>query len=246
MLKKRVIITLTFNNGVLFRTKNFNPDYRYTKNFIVFWSIDELMIIDVSKRKNFKKFQNIIKDFSRNCFVPITVGGGIKDIDQVNQCFNNGADKILLGSESIKNPKLISLVSKKFGNQSIIQSVDFKKIDNKSYKIMCQSGKRLTNIDIIKLCNSYINKGVGEILLNDVSNDGSLLGYDLKFLKKISKKIKCPTLALGGAGKWEHILEIFKKTKIQAACTQNIYHFTEESILSAKRFLKKNNIDIRV
>ena len=246
MLKKRLIISLTFKDGVLFRTKNFKPDYRYTKNFIDLWSIDELIIIDVSKKKNFKKFLNIIKFFSKNCFVPITVGGGLYNLNQIDQCFNNGADKILLGSRSIDKPELITKISKKYGNQSIIQSVDFKKINNGSYVIMSQSGTKISNSEIVKLCKTYIKYGVGEILLNDVNNDGSLLGFDVNFLRKISTKIKCPIIVLGGAGKWEHILEIFIKTNIQAACTQNIYHFTEESIISAKKFLKKKKINIRI
>jgi cyclase len=246
MLKKRLIISLTFKDGVLFRTKNFKPDYRYTKNFIDLWSIDELIIIDVSKKKNFKKFLNIIKFFSKNCFVPITVGGGLYNLNQIDQCFNNGADKILLGSRSIDKPELITEISKKYGNQSIIQSVDFKKIKNGSYVIMSQSGTKISNSEIVKLCKTYIKYGVGEILLNDVNNDGSLLGFDVNFLRNISTKIKCPIIVLGGAGKWEHILEIFIKTNIQAACTQNIYHFTEESIISAKKFLKNKKINIRI
>lgn len=246
MLKKRLIISLTFKDGVLFRTKNFKPDYRYTKNFIDLWSIDELIIIDVSKKKNFKKFLNIIKFFSKNCFVPITVGGGLYNLNQIDQCFNNGADKILLGSRSIDKPELITKISKKYGNQSIIQSVDFKKINNGSYVIMSQSGTKISNSEIVKLCKTYIKYGVGEILLNDVNNDGSLLGFDVNFLRNISTKIKCPIIVLGGAGKWEHILEIFIKTNIQAACTQNIYHFTEESIISAKKFLKNKKINIRI
>ena len=111
---------------------------------------------------------------------------------------------------------------------------------------MSQSGTKISNSEIVKLCKTYIKYGVGEILLNDVNNDGSLLGFDVNFLRNISTKIKCPIIVLGGAGKWEHILEIFIKTNIQAACTQNIYHFTEESIISAKKFLKNKKINIRI
>ena len=120
MLKKRIIFTLTFNNGVLFRTKNFKPDYRYTKNFIDLWSVDELILIDVSKKKNLKKFVKIVEFFSKNCFVPITIGGGIKNIKDADICFRNGAEKVLLGSASTENLKLIYDISKKYGNQSII------------------------------------------------------------------------------------------------------------------------------
>ena len=128
MLKKRLIITLTFLDGVLFRTKNFKPDYRYTKNFIDLWSIDELILIDISEKKFSKNFLELISFFSTNCFVPLSVGGGIKKVNDADLFFKYGADKIILGSNVIKEPKLINEISHKYGNQSIIQSIDCKKI----------------------------------------------------------------------------------------------------------------------
>ena len=110
---------------------------------------------------------------------------------------------------------------------------------------MKNSGEIATDYNLIKTIKSFIKFGAGEILINNIDNDGGLLGYDLKLIKKISKEIDSPLLALGGAGNWHHLLELFKKTNISAACTQNIYHFTEESVKSAKRFLLANNINIR-
>jgi len=107
LLKKRIIITLTFLDGVLFRTKNFKPDYRYTKNFIDLWSIDELILIDISEKKFSKNFLELISFFSTNCFVPLSVGGGIKQVGDVDLFFKYGADKIILSSNAIKEPKLI-------------------------------------------------------------------------------------------------------------------------------------------
>ncbi len=245
MLKKRLIFTLTFNNGVLFRTKHFKPDYRYTKNFIDLWSVDELILIDVSKKKNLKKFINIVNFFSKNCFVPITIGGGIKNIKDADICFRNGAEKILLGSASINNLKLIDDISRKYGNQSIIQSIDCKKNSDKEYIVLNNSGTNKANVDPYKWGKKLFNSGVGEILINNVNNDGSLLGYDIDLINFFSKGIDCPILALGGAGNWQHILDLFKKTNVSAACTQNIYHFTEKSILSAKSYLQQNNIKMR-
>ena len=246
MLKKRIIITLTFLDGVLFRTKNFKPDYRYTKNFIGLWSIDELILIDLSKTKFSSKFLDLISFFSTNCFVPLSVGGGIKQLKDADLFFKYGADKIILGSNSIKKPKLIEEISHKYGNQSIIQSLDCKKIIKENvFTVMGGGGKVDLLLDPIKFGKMALSYGVGEILINHIDNDGSLLGYDLDLVNSISKKLDCPTLALGGAGSWQHILDAFLKTDISAACTQNIYHFTDESILSAKNFLKINNIEIR-
>jgi cyclase len=246
MLKKRIIITLTFLDGVLFRTKKFKPDYRYTKNFIDFWSIDELILIDISKKKFSKNFIDLISFFSKNCFVPISVGGGIATIENADIYFKNGADKIVLGSNVINKKNLIEEISKKYGNQSIIQSVDCKKIiKNNSYTVMGNSGTENLLQDPIQFSLKALARGVGEIMINNIDNDGSLMGYDLNLIKLVSKKINCPILALGGAGNWQHILDLLIQTDISAACTQNIFHFTEESILSAKKFLKDKNIKVR-
>ena len=246
MLKKRIIITLTFLDGVLFRTKNFKPDYRYTKNFIDLWSIDELILIDISEKKFSNKFLELISFFSTNFFVPLSVGGGIKQLGDADLFFKCGADKIILGSNAIKEPKLIKEISHKYGNQSIIQSLDCKKdIETKKFTVVGGSGKIDLLQDPVKFGKIALSYGVGEVLINHIDNDGSLLGYDLDLINTVSKELDCPILALGGAGSWQHILDLFLNTNISAACTQNIFHFTEESILSAKKFLKNNNIKIR-
>jgi len=244
MLKKRIIIVLTFKDGVLFRTKNFKPDYRYTKNFIDFWSIDELVLIDVSEKKFQKSFLGIIKDFSRNCFVPISVGGGIKSLGDAELYFEYGADKIILGYHSTANFNLIKDISRKYGNQSVIQSIDYKK-ELSDYISIGKSGSIKLDISPINWAKQSLKYGAGEILLNSVDDDGSLLGYNINFIEKISNLLKCPILVLGGCGNWSQILDLFNRTHVSEACTQNIYHFTNESITSAKNFLIKNNINIR-
>ena len=246
MIKKRIIITLTFLNGVLFRTKNFKPDYRYTKNFVDLWSIDELILIDISEKKFSKNFLELIVFFSRNCFVPISVGGGIATLENADILFKNGADKVVLGSGAINKKDLIEKISKKYGNQSIIQSVDCKKIHkNNSYTVMGSSGTENLLQNPIEFSIKALAKGAGEIMINNIDNDGSLMGYDLKLIKMVSEKVNSPILALGGAGNWQHMLDLLSITDISGACTQNIFHFTEESIFSAKKFLKDNNIKVR-
>ena len=178
--------------------------------------------------------------------MPLSVGGGIKKREDADLFFKNGADKIVLGSNSINQPNLINDISTKYGNQSIIQSLDCKKIDNKGkFTVMGNSSKNDLLKDPVECGLEALSYGVGEILINNIDNDGSLLGYDLDLINEISKKLECPILALGGAGNWQHILDLFLNTDISAACTQNIFHFTDESISSAKKFLKKNNIKIR-
>ena len=247
MLKKRLIAVLTFNNGVLFRTKNFIPDYRYTSNFVDLWSIDELILIDVSKNKNKDSFLEIIRSFSNKCFVPITAGGGIKKIRDVDLFFKNGADKVLIGSGGLEEPNLLKDISKKYGNQSIIQSIDCKKIihSKKDYILMKDSGQSRVLKTPKEWIKESLNNGAGEILINSIDDDGSLLGYDFDLIKNFDNFLNCPVLMLGGCGNWQHILDLFNNTDVSAACTQNIYHFTEESVKSAKNFLIQNNVNIR-
>jgi len=245
MLKKRLILVLTFNDGVLFRTKKFIADYRYTKNFIDLWSADEIILLDISKKNRLnEKFLEIVKFFSLNCFLPISVGGGIRSFKDAVNLFKQGADKIVLNSSTYINPDLIGKISKVFGSQSIIHSIDCRKVKKNKYEVIINNTLK-TNLDPIQWAKIAIQNGCGELLINSIDNDGSLLGYDLELINLIVKKVNVPCLALGGAGNWDHILQLFKKTNISGACTQNIYHFTNESLKSAKEYLKKNKVLIR-
>ncbi len=246
MLKKRVIISLTFLDGILYRTKKFKPDYRYTKNFLDLWSIDELIINDISKKKFSYQFLELVNFFSKNCFVPISVGGGIRKLDDADIFFKNGADKIVLGS-NLNSYDTIKDISMKYGKQSIIQSLDLKKNSDKNslYSLYSDSGTKVIKIDPFVFGKKVLEIGAGEILINNIDNDGSLLGYDIELMKLASQQFDCPIIALGGAGNWDHFSELFIKTNISAACTQNIFHFTEQSILSLKKHLKNLNISIR-
>lgn len=244
MLKKRIITVLTFLDGILFRTKNFKADYRYTKNFIDLVKVDEIVLIDISKNKFQKSFLDIVDYYVKNCFVPLSIGGGISDMDKANLFFDKGADKIVVSSILYKNQKLLERILKKYGRQSIIVGLDCKKKIN-DYSVICKSGTSNTNNSPIEIAKKIYNIGCGEILINSIDNDGSLLGYDLELIKKISSNVNCPIIALGGAGNWQHLLDLFNISNISGACTQNIYHFTDESINSAKKFLQSHKIAIR-
>ena len=136
MLKKRLILVLTFNDGVLFRTKKFIADYRYTKNFIDLWSADEIILLDISKKNKLsKKFLEIVRFFSLNCFLPISVGGGVRSFKDAVNLFKQGADKIVLNYSTYRNPDLIRKISEVFGSQSIIHSIDCRKIKKINMKL---------------------------------------------------------------------------------------------------------------
>lgn len=247
MLRNRLITLLTFQHGVLFRTKNFNPDYRYTSNFVDTWSVDETILIDITKPQErvSGRFENVIEHFAQKSFVPICAGGGIRSIEDAKRYLNHGADKLSINSLLFENPLLVKELIKKFGKQCVVASIDVKKIES-TYKVFKDNGRAQTIYDPLEFSKIVEDLGCGEILLNSIDRDGSLEGYDLEVLELVSKNVSIPVIAAGGAGKWGDFLDGFLRGKVDAVSTSNIYHFTEKSIQSAKVFLKNGGINIRL
>tara|TARA_B100000575_G_C23143352_1_gene666226 strand:- start:5221 stop:5964 length:744 start_codon:yes stop_codon:yes gene_type:complete len=246
MLAKRIIAVLTFDKGILTRTKNFIQDYHYTKKFINNSLFDGIVLIDVSRNKKQRsKFYDVVKNFSKNCFVPITVGGMIDNIEEIKVFQNLGVDKILINSVAVKNEKLLKKIISIFGSQFVVIGLDVKKKKN-SYNFFYNNGKKKINSTVRNWINKVKKLKPGEILLQSIDQDGSLKGFDLKIIKKVRSQFKCPLLVCGGGGNWEHFVEAFKKGKVDAVCTNNIYHLTYKSVLSSKSFCIKKNIEIRL
>tara|TARA_B100001142_G_scaffold329992_1_gene395504 strand:- start:8205 stop:8957 length:753 start_codon:yes stop_codon:yes gene_type:complete len=250
MLKKRIITTLTLQDGILFRTRNFEPDYRYTHNFIDMWSVDEIIILDITRGSNFRdknkiSFFKTLEFISKNIVVPLTVGGGIQTNDDIKKLLDNGADKIVVNSAALKSPKIINSFSSKYGKQCIVVSIDAKKIDN-DFIVFSDYGKNKTNYKLEEWIKIAQEEGAGEIFLQSIQFDGSLEGYDYEMVEKISRTINLPLIVSSGAGNWEHFEKLFKYNFVSAASTTNIYHFTESSIKSLKTFLAKKHLEVRL
>lgn len=248
MLAKRIITTLMLNNGILFRTKKFLPDYRYTLNFIDMWSIDELILLDITRGSNFnnlnkKLFFNEMRRISKNAYIPITAGGGIRKLNDIEALLKNGADKIILNTAAIIDNNIINSAAKEFGSQCIVVCVDVK-FENGNYFLMQNYGSEKTSYDLIDYIKIIQEKNAGEIFLQSVNNDGSLLGYDLDLVNQISDYIKIPIIISSGAGNWEHVKQALIKEYISAASLTNIFHFTENSVNNLKQYLK-NSVHIR-
>ena len=245
MLKKRVIISLVFKDGVLFRTKKFTPDYRYTKNFIDMWNCDEIILNDISRNnKQSKIFLSIVKEFISKSFVPISVGGGLDQFDKISKLFELGVDRVILNSAIHNNYELLKTIADKYGSQSATVSIDCKKINDK-YVHMLHNGSKINNNTPEESCKLASKFGAGEIFFNNIDLDGSLMGFDIEIIKKLSSITNLPFIACGGGGNWEHFYQVLKNTNISGICTQNIYHFTDKSIEQLKNYLKKNLIKIR-
>ena len=242
MVAKRIITTLMLNNGTLFRSKKFIPDYRYTLNFIDMWSVDELVILDITRNVNFddqdkKIFFQKMKEISKNAYIPITAGGGIRKLKDIEKLLKNGADKVVLNTVAIKDPKIINSAAKEFGSQCIVICIDVKSEDNNFY-LMEEYGQKKSSTNLIEYLKKIQDENAGEVFLQSVNQDGSLLGYDLKLLERIHPYVNIPLIISCGAGNWDHVKEVLNKEYISGASLTNIFHFTEKSIKILKNHIK--------
>ena len=236
------------NNGVLFRSKNFIPDYRFTLNFIDMWSVDEIILLDITRELDFESekkniFFSEMEKISKNSYVPLTVGGGIKKLKHIEKLLKIGADKIILNTISINNPNFINEAAKEFGAQCIVISVDAK-YENEKFFLMEKYGQNKSSYELVNYIKLIQEKNAGEIFLQSINCDGSLLGYDLNLLEAVKNYINIPLIISCGAGNWSHVKNVLEKNYVSAASLTNIFHFTEKSVKNLKQDLK-NSIFIR-
>ncbi len=247
MLRKRLITVLTINDGTLFRTKLFEPDYRYTHNFVDSWMVDEIVMLDVTRKQGDNQaFLGVVTQFAHDCFVPLAVGGGIRTLDDVRKFMAVGGDKVVVNSGAVERPQLISEIAEAYGAQCVVLSIDAKKTEDGGYEAYSACGGKATGMDPAEWAKQGEDLGAGEIMITSIERDGSLQGYDLELCRRVSDAVSVPVLVLGGAGSWKHFVEGVEEGGASAVCTQNIYHFTENSILSAKKFLAEHGVPVRL
>ena len=261
MKKKRLIPLLLLKNGWLVQSKEFkryqnlgNPTTAVRR--LSEWASDELVYLDISKEESYDirrddqnypnkhSFLEIIEDVSKVTFMPITVGGKIKKLSDIEKRLSLGADKVTINTEAVNNPEFIEEASKEFGSQCIVISIDVKIIDNK-YIVMIEGGKKNTGLDPIEWSKKVESHGAGEILLNSIDRDGMNNGYDIQLIKSVSDNVDIPVIACGGVGEWEHFGEAFEKTKADAVAAANIFHYVDQSVFLAKKYLYDNNFNVR-
>jgi len=244
MLCVRIIVCLTINDGVLFRTKLFEPDYMYTHNFVDAWEVDEIVILDITRgEKDRVVFLKTVTDISDGAFVPITIGG-VSSLEDVSEFFSAGADKVLVNTAAIERPEFITEIASKYGNQAIVLGIDAKETTD-GYRVYSHQGTRNTGMSPADWAVEAEGFGAGEILLTSVDRDGSLQGYDLPLLEGVSSACNIPVVPLGGAGIWNHFVDAVTHGA-HGVATQNIYHFTSASILSAKKVMRDNDVPVRM
>ena len=251
MIKKRIIFTLLISEKNFILSRNFvhqkvgdinwlkkNYNFKSTSNFI-----DELVIINVDKKRNYEVFFDVSKKIAKDCFVPITYGGGIDNFNIASQMFKNGADKIIINTSTFKNPELLNQISSVYGSQSVIVSLDFKKENKDKYSVWVENGKKKIEVSLDEHLENLMDYEFGEIYLNSIDKDGTGFGYDLSVmnkLKTISKKI--PIIISGGAGNDNHFFEALKIKEIDAVSTAHLFNFVGDGLEKARKSLTKKKI----
>jgi len=207
---------------------------------------DELTFLDITaSHEKRKPIIDIIKEVAKEVFIPLTVGGGISELNDIYNLLNVGCDKVSINSAAVKRPEFISEASKRFGSQCIVVAIDVKKVADGKWNVFIKGGREDTGIDAIRWAKEVVDRGAGEILLTSMDADGTKAGFDIEITEKISKMVHVPVIASGGAGKMEDFKEVFEHSA-DAALAASIFHFREIDIIDLKKYLKSCNISVRI
>ncbi|MCK9336203.1 MAG: imidazole glycerol phosphate synthase subunit HisF [Arcobacteraceae bacterium] len=248
---KRIIPCLDVKDGRVVKGVNFvglidagNPvevAKRYNEE-----GADEITFLDITaSHENRDTIVDVVKEVAKEVFIPLTVGGGIRTLEDIYKLLNVGCDKISINSSAIKNPNFINEGAKRFGSQCIVVAIDVKKVAPNKYNVFINGGRQDTGLDALVWAKEAYDRGAGEILLTSMDADGTKAGFELNITSQISKLIDIPVIASGGAGTMEHIKDAFL-CGAEAALAASIFHFKEIDIMELKRYLSQNNIPVRL
>ena len=260
MLAKRIIPCLDVKEGRVVKGVNF-LDLRDAgdpvENAIEYdkQEADELVFLDITASYEKRNIMiDVVKRTAENIFMPFTVGGGIRTLEDIRNLLNAGADKVSVNTAAVKNPKFIEEAAKRFGSQCIVVAVDAKRCKHENFiefkglqwEVYINGGRTPTGIDALKWAKIVEDYGAGEILLTSMDRDGTKIGYDLELTEYYSKNLKIPVIASGGVGNLKHILDAFKIADASAALAASIFHYKEYTIKETKEYLKRNGVNVRL
>ena len=251
MLKLRVMPTMLYKDLTLVKGVGFDS-WRRVGSLLQqvkvynLREVDELVFVDITATKEGRPpdFQ-LIDDFADECFMPLTVGGGVRTIDDIRRLLQVGADKVTINSAAIATPTLISEGAQLFGSQCIVVSIDYKKHDDGRYEVYTHAGSRPTGWDPVAFSEQVEKLGAGEILLTSIDRDGTFSGYDIELTRQVVEKVDIPVIASGGASSYADMAAVIEQAKVTAVAAASIFHFTEQTPLEAKRYLKSKGFSIR-
>lgn len=250
MLKTRIIPTLLWRDSVVVKDLSFRSQRTigtiipavkvYNRR-----NVDELIIVNIdASKQNLEIDYDIVQEFSEECFMPLTIGGGIKNVDQVRKLLMSGADKISLNSAAYDNPDLIKDIARTFGSQCVVISIDVKK-QSQDYLCYSHSATRKTKYEVVQWAKIAEEMGAGEILLTSIELDGSMQGYDSSLISAVSNAVKIPVIASGGCGNYDDMYEAIN-CGANAVSAASIFSFTEQTPTEAKRYLQGKGVNVRL
>jgi cyclase len=249
---KRIIPCLDVNNGRVVKGVNFvglrdaGDPVEVAKRYNI-EGADEITFLDIgATHEGRDTIVDVVKKVAKEVFIPLTVGGGIRKLDDIYALLNVGCDKVSINSAAIKRPEFIEEGAKRFGSQCIVVAIDAKRVDSDKWHIFTHGGRNDTGIDAIEWAKEAYDRGAGELLITSMDADGTKAGFDNELNAKIGEVVNIPIIASGGAGTMEHIKDSFTLGHADAALAASIFHFKEIDIMELKQYLKENNIPVRI
>ena len=252
MLKNRIIPCLDVKNGRVVKGINF-VDLKDAGDPVEQAKIysdggaDEICFLDITaSNENRDIIYDVVEKTSKKCFVPLTVGGGIRSVEDINKLLNCGADKVSINTAAVENSKVVIDSSKKFGSQCIVVAIDAKKVSVNKWEAFTHGGRNKTGIDAVEFAKQIETNGAGEILLTSMDRDGTKSGYDVDLLKEITNTTNIPIIASGGVGTLDHLYDGIVKGGASAVLAASIFHYGEYKIKDAKEYLNSKNVSVRL
>ena len=251
MLKNRIIPCLDVKNGRVVKGINF-VDLKDAGDPVEQAKIysnggaDEICFLDITaSNENRDTIYDVVKKTSKKCFVPLTVGGGVRSIEDINKLLNCGADKVSINTAAVQDTNVVINSSKKFGSQCIVVAIDAKKNGN-IWEVFTYGGRKETGINAIDFAKKMEDSGAGELLVTSMDRDGTQAGYDIDLISKISDKVNIPLIASGGVGNLDHLVDGIKVGNASAVLAASIFHYGKYSIKEAKEHLDSKGIPVRI
>jgi len=251
MLKNRIIPCLDVKNGRVVKGINF-VDLKDAGDPVEQAKIysdsgaDEICFLDITaSNENRDTIYDVVERTSKKCFVPLTVGGGIKNVNDISKLLNCGADKVSINTAAVQDSEVIVESSRKFGSQCIVVAIDAKK-NNDKWEIYTHGGRNHTGIDAIEFAKKMEDSGAGELLVTSMDRDGTQIGYDIELMSNISSTVNIPIIASGGVGNLDHLVDGIKIGNASAVLAASIFHYGTYSIMQAKEYLDLKGIPVRI
>jgi len=251
MLKNRIIPCLDVKNGRVVKGINFLDlkdagDPVEQAKIYSDGGADEICFLDITaSNENRNTIYDVVQRTSKKCFVPLTVGGGVRSVKDINKLLNYGADKVSINTAAVENPKVIEESSKKFGSQCIVVAIDAKKKNDK-WEIFTHGGRNNTGIDALEFAKKMENSGAGELLVTSMDRDGTQVGYDNELMSNITALVNIPVIASGGVGSLDHLFDGIKLGNASAVLAASIFHYGKYSIKEVKDYLYKQGLPVRI